>query len=486
MSKSRKTLLVSALICLLIFTWSVITPLSFRESFSFLTKATFDIFGDFYLILGFGMVTLLVILAILPPGNIRLGTSAPSYSVYAWVAMLFSTGMGPGLMLRAVQEPTYYFLNPPNDLGYDPVSYSLAYTFFHWGFTPWAFYALFGLIIAFFIYVKGKRLLPSAVLTQKLNPAIGIDTLIIICTIMGVVSSVGLGSRQLLDGSNYLLGTNFPVKSAILIVLFIVTLSIISARSGLSKSIKIISTVNLSVMLSLLLFVLLQNDLSLFFKRLIEATTIYLKDFAPMSLNIGNQKVSRDFLIDWTYFYWAYWLAWVPFTGVFIARISKGRSIRQFVLGTLITPSIGTFFWFTAFGQKALNAGLSTEELSTKYESIYSAIFIFFKDLPLDQLTNPLALVLLFTFLITSIDSAIFVLSMFSDDGSQEPNQTHRLVWGLALGGLTAGLLIVGQESLLKATSQVLIVFALPFSFLYLWFVFYFIKSLFKHSKNHD
>ncbi|MGR3810630.1 BCCT family transporter [Jiulongibacter sp. NS-SX5] len=483
MTKSLKTLLVSGLTCLLLFLWSVSWPENFRDFLARFTSGTLDVFGDYYLYLGFGVVVLMILLAVLPVGKIKLGNSTPEYNRYAWIAMLFSTGMGPGLMLRAVQEPVYYYLNPPIETAYDPLSFSLAYTFFHWGLTPWAFYALFGLIVAYFIYVKHNRLLPSAILTKKETPAVGIDSLIILCTIIGSISAVGLGSRQLLEGFNYVSGSHVPIWGAILIVLFIATLSLISARSGLGKSIKYISTLNISISLLLLVFVMLNSNLKQYFGYLGDAVVIYLRDFIPMSLNIGKHQVNRQFLLDWTYFYWAFWLAWVPFTGVFIARISKGRSIREFVTGTLLAPTVGTFFWFTAFGQKAIfNVDAST--LAVNYTSVYSAIFVFFKSLTVDIITNPLSLFLLFTFLITSIDSAIFVLSMFSDNGNEEPSQKHRLVWGLALGGLTAGLLIAGKESLLQATSQVLITIALPFSFLYLYYIFCFIKSLWRHDKR--
>lgn len=484
MTKSNKTLLVAGSVCLSIFIWSIYTPEAFRAFFAEFTTLTLDFFGHYYLYLGFGIVGLLILLALLPQGKIYLGDEPPAYNRYAWISMLFSTGMGPGLMLRAVQEPVYYYLHPPLELGYDPVSYALAYTFFHWGLTPWAFYSLFGLVIAYFVYVRQKRLLPSAVLVENEPAAIGVDTIIIICTIIGVMSSVGLGSRQLLEGINYVSGSNWPVSGAIGLVLFIVLLSVFSARSGLGKSIKNLSTLNITLTLALLIYVIFNSHLPDYFRHLAEGIGIYVKDFLPMSLNLGSHQVDRPFLLNWTYFYWAFWLAWVPFTGVFIARISKGRSIREYVAGTLLIPSAGTFFWFTAFGQKAINSGLSPEHLAQKYESIYSAIFVFFNDMPGGLITTSLSLLLLFTFLITSVDSAIFVLSMFSDDGSEDPDQHHRLVWGLALGGLTAALLWVGQETLLKASSQLLISFALPFSFLYLWFIIIFLRSLFKrHAK---
>lgn len=480
MIKKSKTLVWAAGICLVLFSSSVIAPETYLSFFKNFTQQSLDTFGDFYLYFGLTIFVILLLLALFPTGRIKLGKSKPSYSRYAWIAMLFSTGMGPGMMLRAVQEPVYYFANPPNALGYEPVSYALSYTFFHWGFTPWAMYGLFGLIIAYFMYLRGKTLLPSDSLgtNKSLKPVV--DAFMIVCTLIGVISSLGLGSKQLLGGVSFLSNLELPSYGTLLIVATITSIAIYSARSGLSKSIKVISTLNLSVMLFLMIFVILNSDLQAFGHHLIDAFGIYIKDFVPISLNIGKYEVDRSFLMDWTYFYWAFWLAWVPFTGVFISRISKGRSIREFVLGTLLAPSIGTFFWFTAFGQKAMNSKLAPEVLSEKYGSIYSAIFLFFENLPFDSIINPLAILLIFTFLITSVDSAIYVLSMFSDEGKSKPSRVHRMVWGVCLGSLAIGLVYASQGTLLEATSFVLISFALPFSALYIILIIVFLRNLYR------
>jgi glycine betaine transporter len=183
-------------------------------------------------------------------------------------------------------------------------------------------------------------------------------------------------------------------------------------------------------------------------------------------------------LTDWTYFYWAFWLAWAPFTGVFIARISKGRTIRQFILATLIIPSIGTFIWFSAFGTNAFSVIGETTGYQGEFDSIYSAIFVFFNQYPFAVLTNTVAFMLIFTFLITSIDSAIFVLGMFSDGGREEPRKRFRLIWGVILGLFTLAVVLVGKDALLASVSQMLILFALPFSFLFLVMIVYFLFNL--------
>lgn len=462
-------------------------PLKFKSLLSIWTANTLSLFGKFYLLVGIGAVALLILFAALPLGKIRLGENKPEFSWLSWIAMLYSTGMGAGLLLRAVQEPVYYFSFPPR-VSEDPEQLALVYTFFHWGLTPWAFYGLFGLLIAFSLYRKNTSILSSSTLhpsLQKTWLAVSMDSLVSIGTLLGVVASVGLGGRQLLEAYAYWTGnTNIENLQTGYIVMLIVALATTSAILGVNKGIRNLSNFNIGLATSLLLLVLFfgssDSKLSSFFL----ATGVYLKDFVPMSLNLGYARVSQSFLKDWTYFYWAFWLAWAPFTGVFIARISKGRTIREFIIGTLLIPVFGTFIWFTVFGSNAFQLIQNQSAETELFSSIYSALFNFFDFLPLSNLTNAMAAILIFTFLITSVDSAIFVLSMFSDNGNSEPKKGIRLFWGLGIAAFCLAVIRIGQESLLEAVSQLLILFALPFSFLFLGMSISFTKSLL--SKTHE
>lgn len=448
-----------------------------------LAKSSLSSFGKFYLYLGFGAFVTILVLALSPFGKRTLGKEKPTYSRFSWIAMLYSTGMGTGLMLRAVQEPVYYFLNPPNqsvDLAKD--TYALKYTFFHWGLTPWAFYALFGLFIAYFLYIKEKNILSSSFLEGRFRKSwiiIIVDILTVISTLVGVIASLGLGSKQLIGGFNYISKSDFGLQSTIWAVVFIGMCSTASAFLGVRNSIRRISNFNIILALSLLAFVIFNRDFSAIFSNFIQSTVDYITDYVPMSLNLGKHKVSHEFLTDWTYFYWAFWLAWAPFTGVFIARISKGRSIREFALGTLFIPSIATFLWFSAFGTSGIEIVNKMDVYDGSFDSIYSSLFIFLQSFPFASITVPMSLLLVFTFLITSMDSAILVLSYYTES---EEKKSQRVLWGVIIVLVTISLILIGQDQLLVATSNLLVLIGLPFSILFTVMIANFLIKLFREK----
>jgi glycine betaine transporter len=463
------TLALSLAFCLIFLFFAFAFPTGLAAWLSQASSLTLRWFGGYYLWLGVGVVAVLVVVAASPLGRVRLGRPGerPEYSTWAWVAMLYSTGMGAGLLLRAVQEPLYYYTHPPVQVATAPDILALEYTFFHWGFTPWGFYGLFGLIIAYFLYVRGRGILPSAAVGPA-SPALVavIDAISLISTILGVVAAVGLGSSQLLGGLNHLGQWTLGLPFVLLVIGVVTAVATLSARSGLGRSIKWVSQLNLAGALFLLAFVWFQTGPAAA-KQLALALGHYLRDFLALSLNLGAYHAPDQFLADWTYFYWAFWLAWTPFTGVFIARISRGRTLRAYVAGTLLVPALGTFVWFAGFGTSAFRLVGSPAQYQGQYDSIYSAIFVFFQQLPWPWLTNPVAVAIVFTFLLTSVDSAIFVLSIFSDGGRPEPSARHRLLWGVMLGLFTIAVVLVGREGLLRSVSQLLVLFALPFALVF-------------------
>ncbi len=450
---------------------------------------TLDKFGEFYLFLGLFSVTILFVVGITKVGSLKLGEGKPRYSLVSWVAMLYSTGMGAGLLLRAVQEPVYYYNNAPRATD-DLESFALQYTFFHWGLTPWAFYGLFGLLVAYQIYIcKGSILVSAIVPLRFRKPIVAsiIDFIVVVCTLLGVVAAVGLGCRQLLEAVYYWTGGGeINYTYSIILILLVSVLATMSAFKGINKGIKNLSNLNISLALALLVFVWAVGSDKLVIDKVFVVIVRYLKDFVPMSLNLAYAKVSMEFLTDWTYFYWAFWLSWAPFTGVFIARISKGRTIREFVLGTLFIPACGTFIWFTVFGSNAFALLENGSVDVVKFESIYSALFQFFDQFPLTIMTNSVASFLVFTFLITSIDSAIYVLGMFTDNGTMNPKKKIRLIWGTGIALFTIAVTLVGQNELLNSISQLLILFALPFSILFFGLVLYLLYSLYIKKTNYD
>jgi glycine betaine transporter len=447
------------------------------------TSWVLSFFGKYYLFLGLGSVMLMFILAVLPIGKVKLGAEKPEFSWLSWVAMLYSTGMGGGLMLRAVQEPVFYFQNPPREFEIDPKAFALEYTFFHWGFTPWAFYGLMALIVAFNIYLKKGSALSSSALLGNLNhPWLAgfLDLLTILCTLFGVVASVGLGSRQLLEAISYWTGMSFSANAVILPILLVCAIAMLSAYFGVRRGIKLLSNLNISGATLLLLLAWLMGSTWDSLVYMVSGFGNYLGDFFPTSLNYGSARVENSFLKDWTYFYWAFWLSWAPFTGVFIARISKGRTIRELVIATLIVPSLGTFFWFSIFGINGMALIQSGSAELNAFSSIYSSLFNYFSHFPYPIFTNLLVTLLVATFLITSIDSAIFVLSIFSEEGKSEPKPRIRIFWGVSIFIFTSLLIWLGKEGLLEAVSNLLILFALPFSFVFILLIIQFIRILIK------
>lgn len=482
----KNTLYAAGVFCMVFLVSSFLFPAFFQQKLSEWTFHSLEIFGGFNLVLGLASVLILLAIAFSPFGKKKFGTEKPEYSWLSWIAMLYSTGMGGGMLLRAVQEPVFYYTNPPRISPLSTGEFALEYTFFHWGFTPWAFYGLFGLVIGYNLYDRNGTILSSSILAkayQKTIWATMIDVLTIICTVIGVVAGVGLGSRQLLDALSYWTGIeSFTSGNTIWLVVLVCSISTFSAFLGVNKGIKIISNINIGLASLLLVFTWLVGSELMVFGMFFKALGQYLLDFIPMSLNLGYQKVSHEFLTDWTFFYWAFWLAWAPFTGVFIARISKGRTIRQFVIGTLIVPALGTFLWFSVFGSNAFRLIENGEATTDSFSSIFSAIFNFFSLYPYSDFSNAVATVLVFTFLVTSVDSAIFVLSMFTDEGKTEPNRRYRLFWGIAILMFTASVILIGKDQLLQSVSQLLILFALPFAFLFVGMVLYFIYQLISSS----
>ncbi len=412
--------------------------------------------------------------------------------------MLYSAGMGAGILLRAVQEPVFMAHNPPINTETNPKIIALEYTFYQWGFTAWAFYAVFAIIIGYYLFVKSQKVLSSSAFlpiqqlttsNRSRNIIFGsIDVLAILTTVFGLVAAIGLGTTQIQGGLNHIFAKDFGLNTTILILVIISVLAFISAFRGVNKGIKIISTWNIYITLGLLFFVFIQSDIVSIINHFFIALYHYIIDFIPLSLAYGQYDPGEKFLTDWTYYYWAFWLAWAPFTGIFIARISKGRTMREVILGVLLIPSLGTFFWFTTFGHSAFDIIEDFGTYQGQFDNLFSSIFVFFEHYPLQGFINILTLLLLMSFLVTSLDSAIFVLSMFTDNGKQEPSKKHRLLWSSILTILCIGILLLGNVktdiNVLIAMQKLLIITSLPFSLLMVIMIALFIWYYRKNIRN--
>ena len=478
----------------IIFTFTLIVFFATETSYKAIESTSLwvrNYFGYFYLYLGFGCVLALLIIAFSKYGKIKLGkpSSKPEYSLWSWTAMLYSAGMGSGILLRAVQEPVFMHQNPPFSSNLSVETVALEFTFYQWGLTAWAFYGLFAVIVGYALHVKKKKVRISSTIEDYSKSETlknSVDIITIITTVFGLIAAIGLGTTQINGGLNHISNQDFGLTTTIMLCVLISAIACYSAWQGVNKGIKIFSKLNIIVTFAILLFIFFTSDIKAILIAFVTSTYNYIIDFVPMSLALGDYNPGLDFLTGWTFYYWAFWLAWAPFTGIFIARISKGRTIRQLLLGVLIIPSLGTFFWFSVFGTSAFQLIENWEAYNNEFGNVFSSIFVFFEHYPYATFLNIISIVLLISFLITSVDSAVFVLSMFTDKGAKNPSKTHRVIWSVFILLATIALVLLGNIkadiNVLEAVQRLLIITSLPFSFFIIIMLIYFIKDILQHK----
>ncbi|TLS48908.1 BCCT family transporter [Paenibacillus antri] len=464
---------VSVAVASLFVLWGFLMPDQLAEvaanALAFITKT----FGWYYLITTFLFLVFALILAFSRYGNIRLGQDddEPEYPYFTWLAMLFSAGMGIGLVFWGVAEPVFHYLSPPEEVeGSTPLAAqtALRYSFFHWGLQPWAIYTVSALGLAYASFRKGRSNLISATLYPLLGDRIdgglgkAIDSFAVIATVFGVATSLGLGAMQINGGLHFLVGVPQTIRSQLLIILIVTVLFLISASTGLDKGIKYLSNLNLGFASLLLLFVIATGPTSFIIEALTTTIGSYVGNLIPMSFRM-TPFTQRTFVGAWTIFYWAWWVLWAPFVGSFIARVSKGRTIREFVTGVLFVPTLLSMIWFSTFGGAALHhemfEGHNISEAVN--EDMTSALFVLLEQLPLSLIMVILATLLIITFFITSADSATFVLGMLTSNGSNNPKRSIKFIWGILVSAIASVLLLSGGLNGVQTAS---IVLALPFS----------------------
>ncbi len=480
----------------IIFICTLIVFFATEASYNAIERASLwvrNYFGYFYLYLGFSCVVALLLVAFSKYGKIKLGkpNAKPEYSLWSWIAMLYSAGMGSGILLRAVQEPVFMQQNPPFKSNLPNETLALEFTFYQWGITAWAFYGLFAVIVGYALHVKKKKVRISATIEDRIKNKplkASVDIITIITTIFGLIAAIGLGTTQINGGLNHVFNADFGLITTIILCVLIATIACYSAWQGVNKGIKIFSKLNIIVTLVILFFIFFTSDVKGILVSFFTATYHYIIDFVPISLALGDYNPGLEFLTGWTFYYWAFWLAWAPFTGIFIARISKGRTIRQLLLGVLIIPSIGTFFWFSVFGASAFNLMETWGTYDNQFGNVFSSIFVFFEQYPFATVLNITSIFLLISFLITSVDSAVFVLSMFTDKGSKNPSKTHRVIWSIFILLATIALILLGNikanVNVFEAVQRLLIITSLPFSFFIIIMFGFFIQDLRKNRLN--
>lgn len=422
-----------------------------------------------------------VFLAISRYGDIKLGPdhSTPDFKNFTWFAMLFSTGMGIGLMFFGVAEPVMHFLSPPVGEGgtVDAARNAMSITFFHWGLHAWSIYAIVGLVLAFFCYRHGLPLKLSSALYPMIGERIygrtgqAVDTFAVLGTVFGVATSLGFGVSQINSGLNYLFGLAVSTQMQIILIIVACGLATISVASGLDRGIKILSEINLGLAVLLLLFVLILGPTVFLFQTFVENTGAYLADIVTATFNLYAYE-PNDWIGGWTLFYWGWWISWSPFVGLFIARISRGRTIRQFVLGVLLVPSGFTLFWMTVFGDAAiyyiLVEGMADFGIVVQND-VTQALFVFLEQLPITGITSILALFMIVIFFVTSADSGALVLDLLSSKEKMPSPVWQRIFWSALTGVVAIALLLAdGLQALQTAT----IASALPFSIILLASIF--------------
>lgn len=486
--------ILSAAIALVIALWGIIDNQSFAVLADGLMKMLKQRFSWLYLGVMFLFVVFALVLAFSRYGKIRLGEDGekPEYSNVSWFAMLFAAGMGIGLVFWGVAEPLSHYVAPMK--GIEPQSaeaadFAVRSCFMHWGLHPWACYAAMGLGLAYFQFRKKDAALAS----NLLKPILGeknakgvagkaVDVFTTVLTVTGVATSFGMGCLQISSGLEYMFGIPNNAVTWIVIIILICMIYLRSALSGVGKGIKRLSDFNM-IMFVLLMVVAFLIGPSLDILGIeLKGLKDYIVYLIPDSLRLTSQG-DVAWIQDWRVFYWAWWLSWAPFVGVFIARISRGRTVREFVLGVMIVPTLVSTVWFSIFGGMSLHVAdrFPAEELSEITASMQTALFHVFGQYGMGIVLSVIAIVLLITFFITSADSATFVLAMLTSDGALDPPDDKKIFWGLLMAVVAFALIISGGISVIQTISTVI---AFPYLFILILVCVSLVKEMHTESKK--
>ncbi|MEP9394312.1 BCCT family transporter [Gordonia sp. VNK1] len=435
--------------------------------------------GWLFVLSASGFVIFAVYLALSKYGRIPLGRDgeAPEYRTISWIAMMFSAGMGIGLMFFGSYEPLFHYVSAPPEMSAEDVRTAMATTMFHWGFHPWAMYAVVGLAIAYGTYRCGRNQLISSVfspiLGSRAHGPIGkvIDILAIFATLFGTVASLGLGALQIGSGISKVGWVDNPgVMLLVAIVAVLTACFVLSAVSGIAKGIQWLSNINMVLALILAVFVFVVGP-TVFILNLMPTTLgAYLNDLPFFSARSGAtvDADGQEWLAGWTIFYWAWWVSWTPFVGMFLAKISRGRSIREFVFGVMVVPVAVSLVWFAVFGGTAIRQNMDgVLPFDPDTAASEDTLFDVLANLPWTGIASALVMILVAIFFVSGADSASLVMGTLSERGAEEPRRLTTIFWGVLTGGVAALLLAIGGDDpnheALNGIKQMAIIAALPF-----------------------
>ncbi|QPL45780.1 BCCT family transporter [Halomonas sp. A40-4] len=468
---------LSALAILAFILYALIYPDAANSHLGLAKNWSIEHFDWLFMIAGNIFVVFCLVLICLPLGRIRLGgkDAKPEYSLTSWFAMLFAAGMGIGLMFWSVAEPVAYYTDwygtPLNAPAGTPMGASAAMgaTMFHWGLHPWAIYGVVALSLAFFAYNKGMPLtLRSAfypILGERARGWAGhiIDIFAVLATIFGLATSLGFGATQAAGGLAYLFGIPNTIGTQLAIIVAVTVIALFSVWRGIDGGVKLFSNINMVIAALLLLFVVIAGPTLMIVTGIGTTALDYVGHLLPLSNWIGRED--DTWYHGWTIFYWAWWISWSPFVGMFIARVSKGRTVREFLIAVLLVPTLVTLVWMSAFGGTALfQASNGVGELANGIGDVSLAMFHMLEQLPLTGITSTLAIILVLVFFITSSDSGSLVIDNITAGGKTDAPKGQRVFWA-ALEGVIAGVLLYGGgNTALSALQAGAVATGLPFT----------------------
>lgn len=430
----------------------------------------------FYLLASTFFLMFIIFLGFSKYGNIVLGdpSEKPEFSDISWAAMLFAAGMGSGLLFWGGAEPLLHYVSPPLGEPRTPEAGSMAmtYTALHWCLHGWGIYTVGALAVAYFGFRKHKKYLVSSCIPEIFTNST-LQTMLrgfcdisaTLAVIFGMGASLGLGTKQFAMGLNFVYNIPLNGNNLQVIVLVAVTiLFLVSAMTGLDKGIKILSNLNILVAILLMLFIFFVGPKLFVLKLFVDSIGKYLNELFVLSFQTLPMVPSYEkWMGDWTINYFAWWIAWAPFVGIFLARISKGRTIRQLVLGSLIIPTVFSMMWFATFGGAAIHLDMNGfSQLADRVKADNaSALFLLLQQFPLETLTSSISLFLILVFLVTSADSATFVIAMMTSEGDLDPSIKMKILWGITMSVVTIVLILGGGTGAIQAAA---LLFALPFT----------------------
>lgn len=489
----------SAILLAALLAFSVLAPTTAIQWFEAIKSGILTHFSWFYVLTVTAMVGVCLYLSLGPYAGIKLGgeDEQPAYSRASWYAMLFAAGMGIGLVFYGVAEPMAHARFPPvgEPLSPEALSQAMPLSFHHWGIHAWGTYAVLAICIGYFAYCKGLPLALRScfypIFGERIHGWVGhsIDILAVFGTLFGLATSLGAGAASVSAGLNRLFETPDGTMTQLIIIAVITAAATVSLVTGLEKGVKVLSEVNMVIATVLLAFVVVVGPTTIIFTTFTDGLGAYYSGFMERSLNLGmTGSAEASWIQGWSVVYWGWWIGWAPFVGVFVARISRGRTIRDIVLSVLFVPTTVTFFWFAAFGGTAISEGFREPMIAALKAAGPSAdavaVYALLEQLPLGGILSLIAVVVVTIFFVSSSDSASYVVDMLTSGGHPDPPVWQRVFWACAEGATAAALLYTGGQEVLNGLKAGVVSIGLPFCVLMWLMAAALLKALFKGDSD--